>query len=182
MIAFKRCVKQLTASIAGQQTKRNAKHQRQLLRHYCEAGWTTWYSAGGRVGYVIYSRLQRATQHYRQYKPKEQHNITGSTSPKSNTTLQAVPAQRATQHYKPNGMSTNCGNISQPHPLFHTNCSSTYHCFLRRFPSSLHHRLSLLLFFLLHFIHPIRYMAILVFRSEQVSRKSWYNVPNYTAS
>ena len=113
---------------------------------------------------------------------KEQHNITGSTSPKSNTTLQAVPAQRATQHYKPNGMSTNCGNISQPHPLFHTNCSSTYHCFLRRFPSSLHHRLSLLLFFLLHFIHPIRYMAILVFRSEQVSRKSWYNVPNYTAS
>jgi len=31
--AFARRVKQLTASIAGQQAKRNAKLQRQLLRH-----------------------------------------------------------------------------------------------------------------------------------------------------
>jgi hypothetical protein len=70
-IAFTRGVKHLTALIADQQTKRNAKLQRQLLRHYCETGWTTRYSAGGRVGYVIYSRLERAT--------------------KLNTKLQAVP-------------------------------------------------------------------------------------------
>jgi len=70
-IACTRRVKQLAASTVGQQTKQNARHQRQLLRHYCEACWTTRYSAGGRVGYVIYSRLRRAT--------------------KLNTKLQAVP-------------------------------------------------------------------------------------------
>jgi hypothetical protein len=61
-IAFTRRVKQLTVSTVGQQTTQNAKLQRQLLRLYCETGWTTWYSAGGRVGYVIYSRLRRATK------------------------------------------------------------------------------------------------------------------------
>jgi len=61
-IAFTRRVKQLTVSTVGEQTTQNAKLQRQLLRLYCETGWTTWYSAGGRVGYVMYSRLRRATK------------------------------------------------------------------------------------------------------------------------
>ena len=64
-------MKQLTASTVGQQTKQNARHQRQLLRHYCEACWTTRYSTGGKLDYVIYSRLRRAT--------------------KLNTKLQAIP-------------------------------------------------------------------------------------------